>query len=74
MLDSLFALLETKKDEMVAHRRWLHAHPELSFEEKETSDYIFNHYQGKDVHVERFTNCYGIKVTIDSGQPRCSRD
>ena len=28
------------QDSVIAHRRWLHAHPELSGQEKETATYI----------------------------------
>src|SRR5699024_12456299 len=54
---------------MIQDRRWLHEHPELSFEEKETSEYIAKFYEGKDCQVERNIGGYGIKVTIDSGKP-----
>ena len=33
-------LVNTVYDKAVAHRRWLHAHPELSGEEKESAAYI----------------------------------
>ena len=42
--DKLFSLIDSKKDDMFNDRRWLHEHPELSYEEKETSDYIYKHY------------------------------
>lgn len=67
--ERLFKLLEEKESQMIEHRRWLHEHPELSFEEKETSDYIAKFYEGKDCQVERNVGGYGIKVTIDSGKP-----
>lgn len=69
MKDKLFNLIESKYNEMLENRRWLHQHPELSFEEKETSQYIYDHYKGKDVDIERSKEGYGIKVTIDSGKP-----
>lgn len=67
--DKLFALLEQKKGEMFAHRRWLHQHPELSYQETQTSQYILSHYQGKDARVESGIGGNGVKVTIDSGKP-----
>ncbi|NLJ17808.1 MAG: amidohydrolase, partial [Globicatella sulfidifaciens] len=51
--DKLFTLLEEKEEQMIQDRRWLHEHPELSFEEKETSEYIAKFYEGKDCQVER---------------------
>ncbi|WP_124057382.1 amidohydrolase [Vaginisenegalia massiliensis] len=68
-LNKLFQLLDQKQEAMVADRRWLHQHPELSFEEKETSRYILAHYQGKDVQIQSQVGGYGIKVTIDTGKP-----
>ncbi len=29
LINQLFKLLESKKDEMIQHRRYLHQHPEL---------------------------------------------
>jgi len=69
LLDEIYELLNSKKEEMINHRRWLHQHPELSFEEKETSEYILNHYKDKDVKIEKNLGKYGIKVTIDTGKP-----
>lgn len=65
----LFSLIDGKEDNIISDRRWLHQHPELSFQEKETSQYIINHYKGKDVKIEKNIGGYGIKVTIDSGKP-----
>ena len=68
-MNKLFSLIDSKKEQIFADRRWLHAHPELSFHEKETSDYILHHYaNNKNVHVEKNIGGYGIKVTIDSGK------
>lgn len=67
--DKLFKLLEEKEKFMIEHRRWLHAHPELSFKERETSNYIYEYYKDKDVKIERDLGGYGLKITIDSGKP-----
>ncbi|NWK85009.1 amidohydrolase [Staphylococcus sp. GSSP0090] len=47
--ESLFEKLESKKGDMVQHRRYLHQHPELSFQETATSAYIKKFYENKDV-------------------------
>jgi amidohydrolase len=63
-------MLEVRKEEIIEIRRYLHEHPELSFEEESTSKYIEEFYKGKDVKVE--TNVgggYGIIVTITGGKP-----
>lgn len=65
----LFSLIDGKEYNIISDRRWLHQHPELSFQEKETSQYIINHYKDKDVKIEKNIGGYGIKVTIDSGKP-----
>lgn len=49
--ESLFEKLEAKKEEMVQHRRYLHQHPELSFQETETAAYIQDFYKNKDVTI-----------------------
>lgn len=68
--EKLFSLIDSKKDDMFNDRRWLHEHPELSYEEKETSEYIYKHYENnKNVKVEKNIGGYGVKVTIDSGKP-----
>ena len=67
--DKIFTMLDAKYDEMVANRRWLHQHPEVSFQETETSKYILKHYEGKDVKIETGIGGNGIKITIDSGKP-----
>lgn len=54
---------------MIEDRRWLHMHPELSFEETETSKFIEKFYEGKDVNFEKNMGGYGLRVTIDSGKP-----
>lgn len=45
----LMQRLDAAEDEMITIRRHLHAHPELSFHEKETAAYIKQFYQGLDV-------------------------
>lgn len=68
--NQLFDAIESKHDRLIAIRRYLHQHPEVSFHEKETAAYIAHFYQALDCHLE--TNVgdgYGIVVTIDSGKP-----
>lgn len=68
--DKLYKKIESKTDKMIEIRRYLHEHPELSFEEKETGKYIANFYKDMDVDVQaNFGDGYGVVVTIDSGQP-----
>ncbi|XXM74591.1 amidohydrolase [Lysinibacillus sphaericus] len=70
MIDQLVKMLEEREDEMIAIRRYLHEHPELSFEEKKTAAYIADFYKGKDVDVsQEVGNGHGIVVTIKGGRP-----
>ena len=68
--DTLFKKLDEKQERMIEIRRYLHAHPELSFEEHETAAFIENFYKEKDVTVH--TNVGGgtaVVVDIESGNP-----
>lgn len=68
-MDKLFKALASKEDRMIEIRRYLHQHPELSFQEEKTSQYIADFYKDKDVIVETNIGERGIKVIIDSGKP-----
>lgn len=70
MRQKLMDMLESRQEEIIQIRRHLHKHPELSFQEKQTSQYILDFYQGKDVEIEsNVGNGYGIVVTIRGGKP-----
>ena len=68
-MTKLIETLKNKEEKMIEIRRYLHEHPELSFQEEKTSQYIADFYKGKDVQVETNIGERGIKVTIDSGKP-----
>lgn len=68
--DQLFQILEAKEQEMIEHRRHLHRHPELSFQEENTAKYIKSFYDGKDVKLTQpVQDAHAIIVEIDSGKP-----
>ncbi|QUG42387.1 amidohydrolase [Psychrobacillus sp. INOP01] len=70
MKDKLMKMLDERKDEMIQIRRYLHEHPELSFKEEKTAQYIAEFYKGKNVDVQtNVGNGYGIIVTIIGGKP-----
>ncbi|MBS4216226.1 amidohydrolase [Neobacillus rhizophilus] len=70
MKSKLMQMLEERKEEMIEIRRYLHEHPELSFEEENTSRYIEEFYKGKDVKVDRKVGGgNGLIVTITGGKP-----
>lgn len=67
--EEIHLILESKKDRMIDIRRYLHAHPELSFKEQKTAKYIAEFYQELDCKVEENVGGYGVVVEIDSGKP-----
>ena len=70
MKTKLLEMLEARKEEMIQIRRYLHEHPELSFKEEKTAQYITDFYKGKDVDIQtNVGNGYGIIVTIKGGKP-----
>lgn len=70
MKQQLMDMLVSRKEEIISIRRYLHEHPELSFEEEQTARYILDFYEGKDVEIQsNVGNGYGIVVTIKGGKP-----
>ncbi|MBL5767486.1 amidohydrolase [Heyndrickxia sporothermodurans] len=69
MLNQLLQKLDEKKERMIEIRRYLHQHPELSFEEEKTSQYIAEFYKDKDVKIRTNVGGYGVVVTIEGGLP-----
>jgi len=69
MKEKLMKMLESRNDEMIRIRRYLHENPELSFEEEKTANYIADFYKDKDVEIEtNIGNGYRIIVTIKGGK------
>lgn len=68
MNQELIKRLREKESKMIEIRRYLHEHPELSFHETETPQYIADFYKEKDCDVETNVGPNGVKVTIDSGK------
>lgn len=58
-------LLIEHTDEMIKIRRYLHAHPEPSFHEKKTAQFIKNYYQDLDCQVKHCGDGYGLVVDIN---------
>lgn len=70
MREKLMNMLEEREGEMIAIRRHLHQHPEISFQENETAAYIADFYNEKDVDMKtEVGNGHGIVVTIKGGSP-----
>jgi amidohydrolase len=56
-------------EQMVAWRHHLHKHPELSFEENITSDYIASVLLSKDIEIHRGLAVTGIVATVKGKNP-----
>lgn len=70
MRSQLLEMLESRKEEIIEIRRYLHENPELSFKEEKTAQYIADFYKGKDVEIHTSVgNGHGIIVTIKGGKP-----
>jgi len=67
LFDDLNKKIDEKRERMIEIRRYLHEHPELSFEETETSKYIKDFYN--NVQIDKIETevggMYGHLVTID---------
>lgn len=55
--------------EMVKWRRHLHQHPELSYQEKETSAFVVNKLEALGIEVRRSTVGYGVVGILRGTQP-----
>lgn len=60
---------ETHFNEMVNIRRYLHQHPELSFHEAKTADYICQYYNQLGINYKRNVGGYGVIATIEGEKP-----
>jgi amidohydrolase len=69
MIHRLHALLEQSYDEMVAIRRYLHQHPELSFHETKTPAFITDFYQKLGIEVRTNVGGNGVVAKIYGGNP-----
>ena len=56
-------------DQMIEDRRYLHQHPELSFEEKETAAFIAKRYDKLGIPYRDHVGGYGIVGRIEGGKP-----
>lgn len=68
LLQEIFEQIDSRKSEMVEHRRHIHKNAELSFEEKQTAEYIKDYYKDKDVQITTDMGDYGLKALIDTGK------
>lgn len=69
MIQQLFAKLDHFYDEMVSIRRYLHQHPELSFKEVNTANYIASYYKNLGIKVRSQVGGNGVVATVSGSKP-----
>lgn len=69
MLEELYTKLQNYYSEMVSIRRYLHQHPELSFQETETANFIQNFYDKLGIEVQGKIGGNGVVAKIYGAKP-----
>ncbi|MBY0121120.1 M20 family metallopeptidase [Bacillus sp. S/N-304-OC-R1] len=69
MLKQLFSKLDNYYDEMISIRRYLHQHPELSFKEVKTANYIKSYYEKLGIEVNGNVGGNGVVARITGAKP-----
>ncbi|CAM3263656.1 amidohydrolase [Filibacter tadaridae] len=69
MKEQLFERLDNAYEDMVIIRRHLHMHPELSFQEVKTAQYIRDFYINLGVEVRENVGGNGVVARIKGGRP-----
>nr|WP_139365135.1 M20 family metallopeptidase [Litchfieldia alkalitelluris] len=69
MLIDLYESLENYYEEMVSIRRYLHQHPELSFQEYETAAFIANFYKELGIEVRTNVGGNGVVAKVVGSKP-----
>ncbi|MGM9922181.1 MAG: amidohydrolase, partial [Bhargavaea sp.] len=67
--ERLFSKLEASNDDMINIRRYLHQHPELSFKEYKTAQYIQDFYTELGVEFRANVGGNGVVARIKGGKP-----
>jgi len=69
LLTKLFSKLKDYYPEMVEIRRYLHQHPELSFQEVNTANYIASYYEKLGIQVQTGVGGNGLVAKIHGNHP-----
>ncbi|MBT2653796.1 amidohydrolase [Bacillus sp. ISL-18] len=69
MLNNLFTKLEGYYDEMISIRRYLHQHPELSFQEYNTARFIQDYYEKLNIEVTGQVGGNGVVAKVYGKKP-----
>src|SRR5699024_5037896 len=68
-LDSIFSKIDEYRDDTIETRRYLHQHPELSFQEYNTAEYIANVYHTLDIPFKTGIGGNGVVARLKGGKP-----
>ncbi|AQQ52562.1 M20 family metallopeptidase [Planococcus lenghuensis] len=69
MLNELYKKLDSRFNDMVEIRRYLHMNPEPSFKETKTAKYIADFYRDLGVEVRTNVGGNGVVATVRGGKP-----
>ncbi|WJE16787.1 M20 family metallopeptidase [Halobacillus sp. ACCC02827] len=69
MWENIFQAIDDLYDKMVETRRYLHQHPEVSFEEEQTAKYIADTYEKLGIPYETGIGGNGVIATLKGGKP-----
>ncbi|MUV37817.1 putative amidohydrolase YhaA [Lentibacillus sp. JNUCC-1] len=69
MKETIFNKLDQLYDEMVNVRRELHKHPELSFQEEKTAEFIADYQKKLGLDVRTHVGGNGVVATLKGGKP-----
>lgn len=69
LIHKLHTLLEESFEEMVSIRRYLHQHPEVSFQETKTAAYIANFYRQLGIETRTGVGGNGVVARISGSRP-----
>lgn len=69
MLATIYSAIDASFDEMVEIRRYLHQHPEPSFQETETAKYIAEFYEKLGIPYQKGVGGNGVAATLKGGRP-----
>lgn len=62
-------LAEKYNEYIIDRRRYFHQHPELSYQEVDTTEAIIKELQGMDIEVKRFEGLHGCVGILKGGKP-----
>jgi len=69
LLQEIHQAIDALYPETVEIRRYLHQHPELSFKEYKTAEYIADFYEGLGIPYEKGVGGNGVVATLKGGKP-----